>query len=333
MSSYKLLFFSLPENMRIVVLGKTGAGKSSLLNTLSGENAFEINHTAKSGTRTCEAKSKTVVGKNLLLVDTPGFFDTDRSEEDMKAEIVNCITECAPGPHVFIIVLKVEKFTEQENQVIKKLTDYFSDEALRFATVLFTHGDQLGEETHIDQFVNESEELRNLVKRCGNRCNVLDNKYWKGSQDEYRSNSVQVKELLNTLYNIFEANNGGYYTTEMLQMANRNIDDERESLRQAFPNLSPAEVTQKAKSVVTENILLKVTGISAGALLGAFLGGGIKLMREGNPTVPIVLGIAFGTAVGIALGAETTGAGGTATSTVQTTGELQELGSSDNDAD
>lgn len=318
--------------MRIVVLGKTGAGKSSLLNTLSGENAFTINHTANSGTRVCKAKLKTVDGKNLLLVDTPGFFDTDRSEDEMKAEIVSCITECAPGPHVFIIVLRVEKFTEQENQVIKTITDYFSDEALRFATVLFTHGDQLEEETHIGQFVDESEELRNLVKRCGNRFNVLDNKYWKGSQDEYRCNNVQVKKLLSTIDNIFEANNGGYFTTELLQMAKRNIDDEKDSLRQTFPNLSPVEVTQKAKSVVTESLLLKVTRISVGAVLGAFLGGGIKLMREGAPTVPILLGITFGTAVGIALGAKAIGADDTVTSTVQMTGELLELDLSDNEA-
>ncbi|XP_043952856.1 GTPase IMAP family member 9-like [Gambusia affinis] len=297
----------MEETIRIVVLGKTGAGKSSLLNTLSGEKAFAINNTASSGTRVCKAKLKTVDGKNLLLVDTPGFFDTDRPEDEVKAEIVSCITECYPGPHVFIIVLKVEKFTEQENQVIKKITDYFSNEALRFDTVLFTHGDQLEEETHIDQFVDESEELRNMVKMCGNRYNVLDNKYWKGSQDEYRSNNVQVKGLLSTIYNIFERNNGGYYTGEMLQMANRNIDDEKD--------------TQKANSVVTESILLKVSGILGWGILGAFLGSQIKSMTEGKSTVPILLGVTLGTVVGIALEAKTIGPGDPATPT------------SDNDAD
>ncbi|MED6278025.1 hypothetical protein CHARACLAT_019511 [Characodon lateralis] len=279
---------------RIVVLGKTGAGKSSLLNTVFGENVFPINDSVNSGTSVCQSKLKKVDGKSILLTDTPGFFDTLRSEKEMEADIVKCITECAPGPHVFIIVFKVQKFTEQEKQIIKKLTDIFSDEVLKFAMVLFTHGDWLPEGMQIDHFVNESEELSNLVKKCGGRYNVLDNRYWKETQDDYRNNIFQVKELLNTIDKIFEANNGGFYTKEMLQMVKRNDG-------QALPNLSLHEETKKAKDVVRDNRWLKLKWILTGALLGGFLGGGIQLRREGGAIVPLVLGLATG--IGLAAGA------------------------------
>lgn len=74
----------------------------------------------------------------------------------MKREIVRCITECAPGPHVFLIVLKVDKYTIQEKAIVEKMIGYFSEDALRFTVVVFSHGDQLPEETTIEDFVRKS---------------------------------------------------------------------------------------------------------------------------------------------------------------------------------
>uniref|UniRef100_A0A3Q1JLU2 AIG1-type G domain-containing protein n=1 Tax=Anabas testudineus TaxID=64144 RepID=A0A3Q1JLU2_ANATE len=261
---------------RIVVLGKTGAGKSSLANTIFGETAFKINHTPKSGTSECQGKNKSVNGKTIMWIDTPGFFDTYRSEEEMKAEIVRCITECAPGPHVFLIVLKVEKFTEQEKAVIQKLHQYFSEEALKYTIVVFTHGDQLLEEMRIEEFANESEDLSDLLKKCEGRCHVIDNKYWKNSQqDQYRSNQFQVAELLNTIDKVIEANRGSCYTNEMLQAVQREIQQEQKHL-------------------------FKAAGVTTGVLLGAFLGGAIQIMKDEATTVAVVLGAAIGAAAGIA---------------------------------
>ncbi|XP_005953046.1 GTPase IMAP family member 7-like, partial [Haplochromis burtoni] len=224
---------------RIVLLGKTGAGKSSIANTLCGEPVFEVDHTPKSGTSECQAKFMSVSGRTVLFIDTPGFIDTDRPEEDMKSEILRCITECAPGPHVFLIVLKVEKYTEQEKAVREKLNQYFSHEAFRFATIIFTHGDQLPEGMKIEEFVNESEALSDLIKKCGGRCHVIDNKYWKNNQgDEYRNNQYQVGELLKTIDGIIEANKGGYFTNEMLQQVKRDIQQEEGRIKQSSPDLT-----------------------------------------------------------------------------------------------
>ncbi|XP_059211380.1 GTPase IMAP family member 4-like [Centropristis striata] len=101
---------AVSDTKRIVILGKTGAGKSSVANTIFGEKLFKIGDTAKSETSVCQAKTKSVNGRSISLIDTPGFFDTDRPEEELKAEIVRCITECSPGPHAVLIVLKLERF-------------------------------------------------------------------------------------------------------------------------------------------------------------------------------------------------------------------------------
>ncbi|XP_035771529.1 GTPase IMAP family member 7-like [Neolamprologus brichardi] len=288
---------------RIVVLGKTGAGKSSIANTLCGEPVFKVNHTPNSGTSECQSEDMNIGGRTILFIDTPGFFDTEKSEKKMKSEIVRCITECAPGPHVFLIVLKVEKYTEQEKGVIEKMNQYFSDEALRFTIIIFTHGDQLPEGMKIEEFVNESEALGDLIKKCGSRCHVIDNKYWKNNHgDEYRNNQYQVAELLKTIDKIIEANKGGYFTNDMLQQVKRDIQQEEGRIKQSSPNIKEEETATKAKHYVFKNLLSKVAVVTTGDLLGAFLGGTIQLGKEYS-TVGLV-GLGVGVALGIAAAAK-----------------------------
>ncbi|XP_015255007.1 PREDICTED: GTPase IMAP family member 7-like, partial [Cyprinodon variegatus] len=259
---------------RIVILGKTGSGKSSLANTLFGKDVCKPNHTPESGTQHCQAEKGTVNGKSIKLIDTPGFFDTVRSDKEMKDEILKCFIESAPGPHVFIIVLRVDKYTQQEKEIINKMTEYFSEDALKFTTVLFTYGDQLPKGTTIEEFVSKSKDLDELVKTCGGRCNVIDNRYWKTPQDGYRNNEFQVKELLNTVDRIIEENSGQPYTKDILQDLNTDIEKEQERIKAETPNLSQNEIEEKAKTVVQVNWAQKFLKATTEVLLKSFLSGG-----------------------------------------------------------
>lgn len=238
-----------------------------------GEDAFMISHSPITEATPSYSETKLVDERSIKYIDTLGFFDTCGSDKSLKADILRCMTECAPGPHAFLIVLKVEKFTEQEKEVIKKIDEYFSEEPYKYATCVFTHGDQLQKGSTIEEFVSKNIHLSDLVKKCGGRYHVVDNKYWKNNEgDDYRSNQFQVARLLNTLDQMIEENNRCCYTNEMLETVKTEIQREEEHIRQSPNNMAQEEILTKAKINVFERLVILSAGIATGVLLGAFFG-------------------------------------------------------------
>uniref|UniRef100_A0A3Q2X7U5 AIG1-type G domain-containing protein n=1 Tax=Haplochromis burtoni TaxID=8153 RepID=A0A3Q2X7U5_HAPBU len=184
-----------------------------------------------------------------VFIDTCSIFDTGMSEQLLRDEIVRCMTECAPGPHAFLIVLKVEKFTQQEQDVIKKICQDFSEDAMKYAAVVFTHGDQLAEGTRIEEFISHNKELINLVEKCGGR-----------------------SEILRTIDKISEANNGSCYTNKMLQKIESELQKEEELIKKSSANMSVEQIAIEAKKGVMNKLLIIFAGTATGVLVGAFLG-------------------------------------------------------------
>ncbi|XP_066518911.1 GTPase IMAP family member 9-like [Hoplias malabaricus] len=193
-----LLLFStlLPfvSELRIVLLGKVGAGKSKVVRLLFGSKE------PKGKIGSCVLREGEARGRRICLVDTPewGRYSLYNTPDKIKNEMVRSMTLCSPGPHALIVVLRVKSGTDgpsvKELKTVNRRMELLSERVWKHTMVLFLCDEEV-EEPRVRQYIQKA---NRVLEKCGNRHCVLR------SED-------QVPGFLQEIEKMVEANCGDFF--------------------------------------------------------------------------------------------------------------------------
>ncbi|KAG5282895.1 hypothetical protein AALO_G00035900 [Alosa alosa] len=167
--------------------------------------SWALTHTSTE-TQHSESRQGEVAGRRVTVVDTPDWFCSGLSEKDMRQDVGLCVRLSAPGPHAFLLVIPVEPSEGEERRMLEKMEDIFGEGCWGHTLILFTHAEGLRERSVEELLQTGSQELQQLVEKCGNRCHLLNIKD--------RPDDTNITQLLEKIEEMVSGNRERIYSSE-----------------------------------------------------------------------------------------------------------------------
>lgn len=142
------------SDLRIVLLGKNVTENSRVGNFILGRAAFESEAPADVELHIEKHRGK-LKDRDVRVINAPQLLQPNLSNSQITQRVKECVNLSAPGPHVIILVLQQNDFSENDRSRVKYVLNEFCYEALKHTIVLSNE-----EEIHNNR-------IHQLIKECG----------------------------------------------------------------------------------------------------------------------------------------------------------------------
>jgi len=148
------------ETYRVIAMGKTGSGKSTVLNSLTRTKHFQVSESMESQRKKVQSLKCRFKGRftspNITFIDTPGFFDRSTRDSYTINEIALSLREIEDGLNLVLFCFPAYeiRLAASMQACWKFLKLVMGNAVYEHVVIVLTHGSGL-----------TSEELENAVAR------------------------------------------------------------------------------------------------------------------------------------------------------------------------
>ncbi|XP_022624934.1 GTPase IMAP family member 5-like [Seriola dumerili] len=218
-SSYGYLPPYMSE-LRVVLLGNSWSERSSVGNLILGKTVFN------KAPECCVKISGPVEEKKIVVINTPDLLDPNISEHKLTEFIQDCVRLSDPGPHVFLLVLQPEDFTEEQKLKLCRVLQLFSDRSFDHSLVL------ISTPREESSGLMENSPLKDMIVKC--RYRYLTQK------------NLDRAELLTRLGQTAKENNGEHVCHERFEEPEETLPGDHQNPKQQRTTTSITDAVKAA---------------------------------------------------------------------------------------
>lgn len=159
------------EVRNVVLVGKTGAGKSTVANKILGREKFEVKNVASSATTEVEDGSCSFYDESsrtqysFTVIDTAGLFDTKKSNYTVMTKIKDFFQKKSPqGINLVLFVSRKGRFTDEERRTFNYIIRNFTEQISDFSALVLTCCDGQTDDANQEFCASLEREAGDIVK-------------------------------------------------------------------------------------------------------------------------------------------------------------------------
>ncbi|GAT99654.1 AIG1 family protein [Entamoeba histolytica] len=194
------------KQTKLLLIGESGNGKSSLGNFILQKNVFEVSGSTKPVTKEvvkCFGKGDR---SDVVVIDTPGFNGTDNFDNEHIQNIVNCVRVEGLQGIILTINFHNHRFTDNIKQVIEIINDVFPIKDIwKHVCIVWTECENSLPQKQIEKGKIEKEQYKENIISFINQINKTDKEfdipmYFVDSQpdEDYdnRRSEIEIERLI-----------------------------------------------------------------------------------------------------------------------------------------